>query len=434
MIRLFEIALSLLLVFILAVVVTILLPDHGHIERSVEVSSPVRQIYDTVNTFHRFPQWSSVYARDPNARIRFEGPPSGVGARVVWESADPKRSGSLEIISSTQDKQVKMALQNAWSGEDKTYTVDIAPTAKGKTVDIDWSYDVSYGWNLMDRFLGLYIHGEPDTEIVRYVNKVSNMLAGFPNVDYKDTQIELADVESQPLFLVSTRAKRLLDEVAYETDKALAKIHAAMEMVGVEAAGPVRTITTNYGNEEYFFDVAVPVNSPRFTVNGDSFTIGPREDNLSLGGGDDEFDDELSADRDDAGVADENGGKGEDGSNNKKKKAGPAAGTIDRHGFLVVDGPVRAVLSYGGKALMTEYTGSPASLPLLRLMERAYAETHGYPYSEMEEGRFWDEVEHPEKAAEDDMYGPPTYRVYLPVDTDFSDGNGNGNGAFGGRF
>lgn len=430
MIRLFEIALSLLLVFILAVVITMLLPDKGHIERSVEVASPVRQVYDSVNTFHRFPQWSTVLARDPSARIRFEGPPSGEGARVVWDSADPERSGSLEIISSTQDKQVKMAVQNSWSGEDKVYTIDIEPTARGKTVNITWSYDVSYGWNLMWRFLGLYIHGEPDTMIVGYVNKVSNMLAGFPNVDYKDTEIDLVDVDSQPLFLVSTRAKRLLDEVAYETDKALDKIHAAMELAGVEAAGPVRTITTNYGNEEYFFDVAVPVSSPRFSVNGDNFTIGPRQDRSILSGSDDadEFDDQLRDDDDEAGSETD----GDDTDASDKKKKGPAPGSIDRQGFLVVDGDVRAVRSYGGKALVTEYTGSPASLPLLRLMLRAYSETHGYPYSEMEEGRIWDEIEQPEEAEEDGMYAPPTYEVYLPVDTDFSDDNGNG--AFGGRF
>lgn len=433
MIRLFEIALSLVLVFIVAVVITMLLPDKGHIERSVEVASPVRQVYDSVNTFHRFPQWSTVLARDPSARIRFEGPPSGPGARVVWESADPKRSGSLEIISSIQDKQVKMALQNDWSGEDKTYTIDMQPTARGRTVNITWSYDVSYGWNLLWRFLGLYIHGEPDTMIVGYVNKVSNMLAGFPNVDYKDTEIELVEVDSQPLFLVSTRAKRLLDEVAYETDKALEKIHAAMEKAGVEPAGPVRTITTNYGNEDYFFDVAVPVNSPRFTLNGDSFTIGPRQDRSILSGGDemDEFDDQLRGD-DETAADDDANGKDGDKSDTKKKKEGPTSGSIDRQGFLVVEGDVRAVRSYGGDALMTEYTGSPASLPLLRLMLRAYAETHGYPYSEMEEGRIWDEVEQAQEAEEDGMYSPPTYRIYLPVDTDFSDGNGNG--AFGGRF
>ena len=44
-------------------------------------------------------------------------------------------------------------------------------------------------------------------------------------------------------------------------------------------------------------------------------------------------------------------------------------------------------------------------------MEKAYAETHGYPYAEMGEGRFWDEITSAPDAAEDEQ----TFKVYLPV-------------------
>ena len=50
-------------------------------------------------------------------------------------------------------------------------------------------------------------------------------------------------------------------------------------------------------------------------------------------------------------------------------------------------------------------------LPLLRLMEKAYAETHGYPYAEMGEGRFWDELTSAPDAAEDQQ----SFKVYLPI-------------------
>ena len=55
MTRVLELLVSLLIVFVLVVVVGVLLPAHGHIERTVEVSSPLRQIFDSVNTFRRFP-------------------------------------------------------------------------------------------------------------------------------------------------------------------------------------------------------------------------------------------------------------------------------------------------------------------------------------------------------------------------------------------
>ena len=51
------------------------------------------------------------------------------------------------------------------------------------------------------------------------------------------------------------------------------------------------------------------------------------------------------------------------------------------------------------------------SLPLLRLMTQAYAETHGYPYAEMGTGRFWDELTSAPDAAEDQQ----SFKVYLPI-------------------
>ena len=51
MIRVLEIILSLIIVFLIAVVVAVFLPSSGHVERVVELSNPVRQVYDTVNGF-----------------------------------------------------------------------------------------------------------------------------------------------------------------------------------------------------------------------------------------------------------------------------------------------------------------------------------------------------------------------------------------------
>ncbi len=85
------------------------------------------------------------------------------------------------------------------------------------------------------------------------------MLASFPNVDYKDVKIDVADVTGKPVLLVATKAKRTLDDVAEATDNAMKQIEAVMKKAGLNAAGPRMTITTNWGEEDYAFSVAVPV-------------------------------------------------------------------------------------------------------------------------------------------------------------------------------
>lgn len=399
MIRVLEVLVSLLLVFLLAVVIAVFLPDHGHVERTVTVSSPLRQVFDSVNTFRRFPQWASVRRLDPAVQINFAGAETGPGAKVEWTSALPEiGQGNMEIVSTEQDSEVRMGLDNAWSGTNKSYTITLDPATNGKTVRITWAYDTDYGWNLLWRYAGLYIHGEPATAIQVSLNNIAAMLSTFPNVDYSEQPIERVDVPAQPLLFVSTKANRTLDEVAIATDEALAQIEEVMTKAGLTAAGPRRTITTNWGDEEYTFDVAIPVNSADFAIGDQTFTITEQVDAP--------VEQALAPDTD-AAADDETF----DENDPDAPRAELMPGDRDPRGYLVVEGNVRAVQSYQGNALVTEYTGSPAALPLLRLMEKAYAETHGYPYSEYDQGRIWDEMTTPFESSEVE----DSFRVYLPI-------------------
>jgi uncharacterized protein YndB with AHSA1/START domain len=397
MIRVLEVLVSLLIVFLLAVLIAVFLPDHGHVERSVTVSSPLRQVYDSVTTFRRFPQWSAVRRNDPALQINFAGAESGPGAKVEWTSAKPEiGSGNMEIVSAEQDSEVRMALDNPWSGTNKSYTITLEPSSNGKTVKITWAYDTDYGWNLVWRYAGLYIHGDPATTIQVSLNNIAAMLSTFPNVDYSEQPIEITDVPAQPILFVSTKAPRTLDEVEIATDAALAQIEEVMAKAGLTAVGPRRTITTNWGDEDYVFDVAVPVSSASFAIGDQTFTITESMDASSM----------------DDSTADEAGGESDDESDPDAPPAALEPGDRDPHGNLVIEGNVKAVMSYQGKALVTEYTGSAAALPLLRLMEKAYAETHGYPFSEMADGRMWDEMTTPVESSAD---VEDSFRVYLPV-------------------
>lgn len=395
MIRVLEILVSILIVFLLAVVIGVFLPDSGHIERSVEVSNPVRQVYDSVNNFRRFPQWSALRANDPRVTFERSGPESGVGARIAWKSEVEKiGDGALTIASSEPDSEVKMALDNDWSGTDKVYTITLTPSANGRTVTIKWSYDVKYGWNLLWRYAGLYIHGTPDRLVQDSLGNLSNTLATFPNADYRDQTIEVVDVQSRPLLLIRAKVPRSLDEIAIATDEAVAKIDAVIQKAGLQKAGPLTTITTNWGADNYVFDIAVPVSSDTFTLDGKEFRIAAAP--------------ETAAAAEDADV-EESADPAAEGSTGEKVFQ---PGELDERGYLVVTDTIRGTLSYGGKALVTDYTGNPAALPLLRLMERAYAETHGYAYSEMGTGRAYDEtISDPATTPQDEQ----ELKVYLPV-------------------
>ncbi|MGH8123951.1 MAG: hypothetical protein ACREPT_14415 [Rudaea sp.] len=347
MIRLLEICVALIIVFVLAILFAIALPDHRHIDRSIVISSPVRQVYDVLDGFRTYPSWSALRAYDPRVRFDYYGPENGSGAKVNWVSADARvGNGDFTIIPDpVQDKQVRWAIDNNWRGTNKIYTFDLEPAENGKTIKVTLGYDVDYGWDLLARYSGLYLGGDPATQIQVHLSELEKLLTTIPNVDYKDETFALKDVVARPILFVSTQAKRTLDDVADATDKALTAIQAAVKKNNLNVSGPRMTVTTNWGDENYEFDIALPVD---------------RGDNLTL------------------------------------------------------TDPVKVGQSYGGKALTNSFTGSPAQLPLVRLLLKAYADTHGYIFDESSQGpgRFYDELTTTDpNAAEDNQ----SFTVYLPV-------------------
>jgi hypothetical protein len=348
MTRLLEIFVALAIVFVLAVVFAIALPSQRHVERSVVVSSPARQIFDVVDGFRTYPSWNALAGYDSAVQMNFEGPAMGPGAKLDWHSTHATvGEGSLTVAADPapqQDKEVTWDVQNNWRGTNKRFTFDIEPSENGKTVKVTMGYDVNYGWDLLARISGLYLQGDPATQMQFQLGRLQNMLATFPTVDYKDQDIQIQDVTAQPILFVSTTAKRTLDDVADATSKAMDQLQAVIKKDKLTVGGPRRTVTTNWGDQNYDFDIALPV------------------------------------DRADAQVSD----------------------------------PVKAGESYGGKALVTSFTGSAAQLPLMRLMLKAYAYTHGYLFDESSEGngRFYDELTTTDPHAADDQQ---SFSVYLPI-------------------
>jgi hypothetical protein len=348
MTRFLEIIVALAMVLLLAIVFAIALPSSRHVERSITVSSPARQVFDVVDGFRTYPSWNPLTGYDPRVQMNYEGPAMGPGAKFVWHSSnDVVGNGSLTVSSNPapeQDAQVTWDVDNNWRGNNKRFTFTIEPSENGKTTKVTMAYDVEYGWNLLGRFSGLYVQGNPATQMQFELTRMQNMLATFPTVDYKDVTIEIKDVEAVPLLYVSTTAKRTLDDVADATIKADDQLQAAIKKNKLNVTGPRRIITSNWGDENYDFDVAYPV---------DQTPAEPVE-------------------------------------------------------------PIMAGTGYAGKVLETSFTGSPAQLPLMRLMLKAYAYTHGYQFDESSEGngRFYDEIANADEHPAD---GQQVFNVYLPV-------------------
>jgi hypothetical protein len=272
--------------------------------------------------------------------------------------------------------EIEWALKNGWDGHHKRFVIELERAGNSdRLVKVTMRYKVDYGWNLIDRYSRLYIHGEPASFVQYTLSNLQNVLASIPNVDYNTLSPAIVQTQRQPILFVSTRAKRTLEDVSTATQKALTQIDAAIKKLGVKAAGPRITITTDYGSQNYVFDVAVPIDTSTLTVDKQSY--------------------DLTQPGTVAAAA---------------QNAAPTPGSWEKNGVLVVDGDVMARMAFGGKALEADLQASPASLPLMRLNLESFAQTHGYGF-DPNTHRFYDVVVQDVNP----NTGEGSYKVYLPL-------------------
>lgn len=382
MMRVLEFLVALVIVALIGVGAAVVMPGSGHVERQLTIGKDLRQVYDVVDNFRRFPDYSVLRSYDSGVQFNYSGKSYGPGAEISWTSSDPKvGNGGLTIASATPDfatidsntkkASVVWNLDNDWRGLDKHFTLDLERKGStGRLTEVTWSYDVTYGWNLVNRFANLYIHGDPDAFIQFSLNDLQNVLAGVTNVDYKELIPSIEQTQPTPVLLASTSIQRKdgQDAVDEEVKRLTALLQVSAKKLGVNVTGGPVLFITNYGDEAFKFDVALPIDSSTLTVNGQSEQLTAATP-PSL------------ADAAAAAAA----APAEAGTAAVAGASAPQldAGSRDKYGRLVVDKDVRGALAFGGSVLKGEWTGTFAGVPQTRDMLKAYAQTHGYTFDEV---------------------------------------------------
>ena len=129
-----------------------LLPSSAHVERSSVINVPQMQVFEMINSFERFNEWSPWAELDPNTKYSFTGPVSGVGASFAWDSADAAvGSGSQQIIESTPPTLVRVQLKFVGQGDAVAF-YRLEPMESGTKVT--WGFDTEFGNDVIGRWFG----------------------------------------------------------------------------------------------------------------------------------------------------------------------------------------------------------------------------------------------------------------------------------------
>ncbi|MEH6420268.1 SRPBCC family protein [Pseudomonas sp. CGJS7] len=279
MTRLIEILISLAIVAALFLIVGIALPASRHLSHSVETNRKLTIVFDTLNSLRRFKEWNPLALRDPAMEIKLVGKDEGVGARLEYSSNERGLGkGSWEIVKSEPGKLVGYKISNPERGDNKRTEFTFKPTGRNnRNVAITQTYDVDYGWNLLGRYSGLYVSSNVGEDMKMGLARLSNLLATVPNYDY--SKLSESDPANAPK-VADRPAENVLSVTAAverNNDKIKGQIHSNMEWInkviaanGLEAVGPIRIVTNEFGSEIYSFDVVQVVRKVGDTSTGDA--------------------------------------------------------------------------------------------------------------------------------------------------------------------
>lgn len=357
MTRIIEFLIALGIVAGLFVVVGLVLPSERQMSESVETNRKMTIVYDTLNGFQRFKDWNPLVLRDPKIQLKLSGAEAGKGARVDYSSGEGYiGDGSWTITDSVKNERVDIAIEDPTRGHDKVTSFTLEPTGKNnRNVKITQDYSVKYGWNLFGRYAGLYVSRHVGDDLKLGLSRLSNVLATVPNFDYRAeldgklalNDLKIVDVPAEDLLVVNAgNIDRDNDTIKKSIKDNLEWIKRTMDGNGLEAAGPVRIVTTDFAAEKYAFDVVLPVRKK-------SGAAAPKADEAKA-------DDKAAEDT--AATAD----------------ATPVAASGDKLKVTVPAGaPVEYVRTEAHRAAFGTYTGHMAGLDVVRNSLRAWSVTHG---------------------------------------------------------
>jgi effector-binding domain-containing protein len=249
--------------FVIFVATGYLLPKQVHIERSITVDRPASVMFELLNSYRYYNQWSPLAERDTNVEFVISGPESGVGAHLSW-IGEPHLVGTgwQEIVASKPYELINIKLDFEAQGvADTGYRL----VSLGNSTRVTWFFDsdLTEGINFPDSFLGRYFGLLFDRWVGGdYEQGLANLkqyAESLPVSNVSQLRIERVNVPTQNILFVSSSSSQDPADIARAMATAYAEIRFFMADTGNIMTGRPMAITRAWEEGGYQFDAAIPV-------------------------------------------------------------------------------------------------------------------------------------------------------------------------------
>lgn len=128
------------------------LPGEAVVERTITVTAPPDKVFGIASDLRRFKEFSPWAEIDPGLHYTFEGPETGIGQKMSWQSDNPQLgSGSQTVVDYQPNTRFATTLDFGDMGDAIAY-FDFVPV--DNDTKVTWGFK-SLLRNPLERWMGL---------------------------------------------------------------------------------------------------------------------------------------------------------------------------------------------------------------------------------------------------------------------------------------
>lgn len=81
------------------------------VTRTATIAAPPERVFAMLNDYHKWADWSPWAKIDPNMKVSYEGPASGVGASYSWVGNNDVGEGKMTTLDTRDNEYMKIKLE-----------------------------------------------------------------------------------------------------------------------------------------------------------------------------------------------------------------------------------------------------------------------------------------------------------------------------------
>lgn len=115
-------------------------PNTFRIARSISIKAQPEKIFPLIADLHQFNIWNPWAKKDPNAKMNYIGPESGVGSGHEWDGDKKVGKGRMEVAKLTPSSEVVFNLHFI-SPFEAHNTATFTLTPQGENTQVIWAME-----------------------------------------------------------------------------------------------------------------------------------------------------------------------------------------------------------------------------------------------------------------------------------------------------